>query len=512
MPQPGSSPTVGRRRFDRPKNSSPKPTKLFPWGNALLIGNHNEESDGDFFMIQTFNRMGIGSRNRQRAAALSIVACGFASLAAAKIDVVTLPQRDTTQLTIYRAADLTLVRETRELTFKKGTNQIQFSWANTLIDPTSLQIVMVERAAQFRVLDATYPANSQNTIVWNIDATEEGKARVEISYFASGLSWRADYTAIANDDETLLRVEPDFTITNASGEDFTNAATRLVVGEVNLVETIAQLAQMGIKFQGGEEQARQQLGRKMLVKRESNEGFLDQVSDSAYPASAPVQQKAKEIIKAAVSEYYLYSIEGTESIENGWGKQLPNPRVDGVPIDVSYEYNPHKFGSETVKFYKFKNDVAHKLGETPQPEGNWYVYSGDTRGGLRFQGLFNHKYAPIGEDIELNLGADGLAIVEERQMSMTRTNFEYDHYDNPTGWDVVEVRELEIRNARTRAIPMKMTLTPGYSDWEITEATDAFKQVDRTSVEWKLDAPALGTKVIRYKFTTRVGTRDRNNK
>ena len=219
-------------------------------------------------MIQTFQRMNLKAGNSLRATVLFAAALAMAGSATAKIDVVTLPQRDTTQLTIYKAADLTLVRETRELTFKAGTNQIQFSWANTLIDPTSLQIVMVERAAQFRVLDATYPANTQNTIIWNIDATEEGKARVEISYFASGLTWRADYTAIANDDETLVRIEPDFTITNTSGEDFTNAATRLVVGEVNLVETIAQLAQMGITFRDGEEDAKKELGRKMLEKRE----------------------------------------------------------------------------------------------------------------------------------------------------------------------------------------------------------------------------------------------------
>ena len=47
------------------------------------------------------------------------------------------PRRaDTVQLTIYNSEDLTLVRETRTVTFKKGVNPLQFSWANTLIDPT----------------------------------------------------------------------------------------------------------------------------------------------------------------------------------------------------------------------------------------------------------------------------------------------------------------------------------------------------------------------------------------
>ncbi|MHC4927901.1 MAG: hypothetical protein ACYTER_11385 [Planctomycetota bacterium] len=33
------------------------------------------------------------------------------SIAAAKIDLVTLPERDVTQMTIYNSADLTLIRD-----------------------------------------------------------------------------------------------------------------------------------------------------------------------------------------------------------------------------------------------------------------------------------------------------------------------------------------------------------------------------------------------------------------
>src|SRR3989304_1246347 len=58
----------------------------------------------------------------------------------AKIDLVTLPARDKTQLTIYNSADLTLVREQRTLILKKGLNRLEFGWENTLIDPTSVQL------------------------------------------------------------------------------------------------------------------------------------------------------------------------------------------------------------------------------------------------------------------------------------------------------------------------------------------------------------------------------------
>jgi hypothetical protein len=46
------------------------------------------------------------------------------SICQAKIDLVTLPDRDTVQLTIYNSADLTLARESRSLTVKEGANRL----------------------------------------------------------------------------------------------------------------------------------------------------------------------------------------------------------------------------------------------------------------------------------------------------------------------------------------------------------------------------------------------------
>ena len=61
-------------------------------------------------------------------------------LHAQNVDLSTVPDRQTVQLTIYNSEDLTLVRETRKVSFKKGVNPLQFSWANTLIDPTSVRL------------------------------------------------------------------------------------------------------------------------------------------------------------------------------------------------------------------------------------------------------------------------------------------------------------------------------------------------------------------------------------
>src|ERR1039457_6984648 len=76
---------------------------------------------------------------------------------ARNVDLSTVPKRDSVQLTIYNSEDLTLVRETRTITFKKGANPLQFSWANTLIDPTSVELKFLTNGEKLEVLDTTYP-------------------------------------------------------------------------------------------------------------------------------------------------------------------------------------------------------------------------------------------------------------------------------------------------------------------------------------------------------------------
>ena len=105
-----------------------------------------------------------------------------------KVDLVTLPVREAVQLTIYNSADLTLVRESRALTLREGVNRLQFSWANTLIDPTSLEMTVKAQADKIDIFDLTYPPRVRNLGLWNIASEVSGKVPVEITYLTSGLS------------------------------------------------------------------------------------------------------------------------------------------------------------------------------------------------------------------------------------------------------------------------------------------------------------------------------------
>jgi len=184
-------------------------------------------------------------RSARLLSAVTLFVLGSLLSSEARINVVTLPGRDSVQLTIYNSVDLTLVKETRLLTFKKGLNRLEFSWANTLIDPTSVEFRALTHADEVDVVDVSFPPRVSNTLEWRLNSDFAGEVQVEIRYFTSGINWSADYVAEAVRNEKLMTLAGNVRINNNSGEDYENAQVRLVVGVIRLVEEIADLARAG---------------------------------------------------------------------------------------------------------------------------------------------------------------------------------------------------------------------------------------------------------------------------
>src|SRR6186713_1148610 len=145
---------------------------------------------------------------------LLIVGLSHRFARAENVDLSTVPARSTVQLTIYNSEDITLVRETRAVTFKKGVNPLQFSWANTLIDPSSVELKFLTNADKLDVLDTTFPHDKPQMLYWNVQSEFDGEATIEITYFTSGITWSADYVAIADKDETNVRFDGFVRVTN----------------------------------------------------------------------------------------------------------------------------------------------------------------------------------------------------------------------------------------------------------------------------------------------------------
>jgi hypothetical protein len=422
---------------------------------------------------------------------------------ARNIDLVTLPPRDTVQLTIYNSEDLTLVRETRSITFKKGTNRLEFSWANTLIDPTSCYFRPLAHEGEIEVLDTTFPADRPQVLVWNVESKFEGQVPVEVSYFTSGISWNADYIMVTNAAETTMALDGYVTVVNNSGEDYEGAQVRLVVGKINLVEKIARLAQAGEARNGkdldfkreSESQLRKGVERAEAVSDELAAEGGKRLAEAKKPGSPP------RIVKEGLSEYFIFTIEGQQTVKTGWSQRMSSFRAREVPFDVLYRYRPHQYGPKPVRFFILANDKPHKMGDSPLPDGMIRVFRENGRDGLTFYTAQSSKYIPINEKIELNVGKDDQIVYERVVLDLARQNFIYDENHKPepivVGWDETRKWQEEIRNYRQKPIKMEIRhVLPG--DVTFGMEVPGLKLYDFHTVEYTLDLPASTKK----KFTS----------
>jgi len=423
--------------------------------------------------------------------------------ALAKVDLTTLPSRDTVQLTIYNSADMTLVRESRALTLKEGANALQFSWENTLIDPTSLEMLPKAQADRIEIAELVYPPRVRNVGLWNIQSEVSGPVPVEITYLTSGLTWRAFYMGTLARDEKTMRLQGYVRVTNNSGEDYENAQTRLIVGKVHILDEIAELARREYPYGRPGEAVPPPVAQP--ARRARGPVMLRQLSEMAAAPAGP-----KEIVKEGLSEYFLYTIEGTETIPTGWSKRLASFDVEGVPVVNLYKYEEERYGPQVVRFLSFQNDEAHKLGQTPIPDGSLKVYrSVDDQKHLSYEGQSAFKYIPVNEEVELNLGSVADVVVEPKLMEYRTENYRFDNKGNINGWDDIQTFAIEVRNTRDVPVKIEIRRNFGAPAWDLKRSGDetGFEKVDLNTVKFTVDLPPQSKKSFEYTLTTYQGVR-----
>ena len=423
-----------------------------------------------------------------------------APMFAGNVDLSTVPKRDSVQLTIYNSEDLTLVRETRTVTFKKGINPLQFSWANTLIDPTSVELKFLTSADKLDVLDTTYPHDKPQMLDWNVQSEIDGEATIQITYFTSGITWSADYLFIADKEEKQLSFDGFVRVFNNSGEEYEDAQIRLVVGTINLVEKIAQLAQVPInRVPALNGQAHARFKEQALVE-------LSRLADSNDKAGGGKPMEEKQIIKEGLSEYFIYTIEGTETIQNGWSKRMRSLDAAAVPLKIQYRYRPQEYGEQLVRMYLLTNNKDSKLGTSPLPDGVVRVFLDNGRDGLSYLTQQSVKYIPIGDKIELNLGPNPEVIFEWIKLKTHRSDiwfqvngvnvfhkldeqgFRAEPNMSIVGWDDDEIYSQRVRNYTAKPIELEVRRSlPGHV---VFRSRLNPKLHDYQTVEYKATVPA----------------------
>jgi hypothetical protein len=157
-----------------------------------------------------------------RAIALAAIVLLFPPVAAARVKLITLPVRERVEIQLDNPG-ATLVEEERIVPLVKGDNQVDFSWANTQIDPNTIVFRMIGPAAgaalDVNVLSVSYPPN-EASLVWTVSASESGSARVRISYLLGNLTKSFNYRAVASHNEKSLDLSQYMRLQNLANEAF----------------------------------------------------------------------------------------------------------------------------------------------------------------------------------------------------------------------------------------------------------------------------------------------------
>lgn len=158
------------------------------------------------------------------------VAVVLPQAASARIKLITLPVRQRVEIQLDHA-NATLVEEERIVPLVAGVNQVDFSWANTQIDPGTIIFRVMLRAEEenaasdaaapldAKVLSVSYPPG-ENALVWQVSADRGGSARVRISYLLGNLSKSFNYRAVAAHDESTLLLSQYIRLENFANEEF----------------------------------------------------------------------------------------------------------------------------------------------------------------------------------------------------------------------------------------------------------------------------------------------------
>ena len=150
------------------------------------------------------------------------------NLAHARVKLTTLPVRERVEIQLDHDS-ATLVEEERIVPLVAGTNQIDFSWANTQIDPSTIvfrvlgppedQAGVGGQIPEVNVLSVTYPPG-ENALVWQVSSNASTSVAVRISYLLGGLTKSFNYRAVVENDESTLTLSQYIRVQNFAGEGY----------------------------------------------------------------------------------------------------------------------------------------------------------------------------------------------------------------------------------------------------------------------------------------------------
>jgi len=467
-------------------------------------------------------------KTRVLALALLVVFVTAQTSVAATLAVTREVQKDV-MVTIYNG-NLGLVKDVRDVTLPLGTHEAQFMDVASQIDATSVHLRSLTDPAGLSILEQNYeydllssdkllekyvgkvvrlyqsdgtfhearllstagpvfeingqihlgysgrlvlPALPENlvarpTLVWLLRNRLAAPQRVEASYLTGGITWKADYVMVLDASDRLADLTGWVTIDNKSGATFSNAALKLVAGDVN---------------------------RAREPRREQR--MMDLAS-----RAASVQEVNRAFAEEGFFEYHLYTLDGRTTLKEQQTKQLALLDAAGVRVakELVYygaqDYYRSSIGTpisnqKVAVLLEIANAKANRLG-MPLPRGKVRVYKADAGGSQQFIGEDWIDHTPIDERVKIKVGEAFDVVGERTQKDLKKI-----------GSNVWEVEwEIVLKNHKHEDQTVTV-IEPVPGDWQVLQSTHAFDKPQAHTLRFSLPVPKDGSTKLLYRVRIR---------
>jgi hypothetical protein len=438
----------------------------------------------------------------------------------------TVSETNSVAVTIY-SGNFGLVKEQRQMDFKKGLNTISFTDVASSIEPPSVSFQCLSSPGSITILEQNYEydlVDTSSLLKRYLDKT------VNVSIKGSGADNGAEITGqlmAARDNNLILKntsgqieIISNDSIENISlaqlGEDLVTKPTLLWLVQA----AVAGSQQCRVTYTTGDigwsadysailnadENALDISGWVTIdnksgatykdakikliagdVKRVEKPQIRKMMEDRAYGmAAAPESFEEKPFM-----EYYLYTLGRTSTINNNQTKQLEfiTP-VLNVPAKKIYLYERQKNDKKVQVKFEFENKKEYGLG-IALPKGKVRVFKRDSDNMLEFVGEDLIDHTPKNERISLYT-SDAFDIAVEYKLLDSRV-------DRRMQW---EKRSIELRNRKDSAVTVFVDekFSP-WVNWEIDQSSHSYVKKDAATARFTVELAANTTATVEYSVT-----------
>jgi len=285
------------------------------------------------------------------------------------------------------------------------------------------------------------------TLRWLVESDEDGRRRVKLSYLSRGLSWKADYVGVLEEDQLLLRGW--VTINNQSGSDFDDVRLRLVAGEVNTVPEVPVMRTMG--------------------------------RGMAEDKAAGLEVEARPLF-----EYHRYDLGRSVRLRDSESVQVT--LFPQRSVKAGKHFVVQAWQSNDVQVYlRFANQESNGACMA-LPAGRVRVYVQDEDGNVEFAGEDGIGHTPVDGELELRLGK-AFDVKAEKKMVKQEVKWNKDRK---------EVYQVVVRNHKSEDVDVEV-VDKFWGNWELLDASDhEMERPDANTIQFTVHVPAGEEEAVSY--------------